>query len=572
MKNIAVKGILALSLIYFSGCSSKDELAPTQKIMSKDNKSVLMDHYKPNTIEVKKTFISFNRPKKVSELLKELSEIDGKSYFLDSKDIEVRSIPNYKAYNFKDINNLIKNTTNYELDISKNRVVAGLPKRVEIKEQVIATDLDRIFFDGKKILVPSDVFSNLSSYTRDWQIIDTQDVKDVFTKQQHMTFKGSLRELIDYFARNNDLYVDYDYKNKQIIFSKYKQKEFRLKAITESIDFNNNIKVDINNDDTTSTSTTDTDNETGVKVKSKYDLMGNLEKSLKLIVPENSTNEYVRILQELSMVIAKTTPKKMKDIETQINAINNEAFKKLYIKVSMIEVNLDKQYQYGINWGYVKSYLTDGAVSKVVAGATNGSIPGLTTELVQPSILKIANSNGVNAVFNSLNQFGDTAISFQVPVFTLNNIPAIYDLSGKDGYVKDFKLENTGTDGSSYLAPSQDKIASGNYLYIKPTIFDEEILISLKLVFSRLKNLEKQEFRDGQYIQTPSTDDKKVSQNIVIRNGEKIIVGGIIMRTEEKNYDGASPYNKSDWNALLGVKGNVSQNKEIILMIEAKQL
>jgi type II secretory pathway component GspD/PulD (secretin) len=572
MKNIAVKGILALSLIYFSGCSSKDELAPTQNIMSKDNKSVLMDHYKPNTIEVKKTFISFNRPKKVSELLKELSEIDGKSYFLDSKDIEVRSIPNYKAYNFKDINNLIKNTTNYELDISKNRVVAGLPKRVEIKEQVIATDLDRIFFDGKKILVPSDVFSNLSSYTRDWQIIDTQDVKDVFTKQQHMTFKGSLRELIDYFARNNDLYVDYDYKNKQIIFSKYKQKEFRLKAITESIDFNNNIKVDINNDDTTSTSTTDTDNETGVKVKSKYDLMGNLEKSLKLIVPENSTNEYVRILQELSMVIAKTTPKKMKDIETQINAINNEAFKKLYIKVSMIEVNLDKQYQYGINWGYVKSYLTDGAVSKVVAGATNGSIPGLTTELVQPSILKIANSNGVNAVFNSLNQFGDTAISFQVPVFTLNNIPAIYDLSGKDGYVKDFKLENTGTDGSSYLAPSQDKIASGNYLYIKPTIFDEEILISLKLVFSRLKNLEKQEFRDGQYIQTPSTDDKKVSQNIVIRNGEKIIVGGIIMRTEEKNYDGASPYNKSDWNALLGVKGNVSQNKEIILMIEAKQL
>ena len=221
MKKTIIKiALSATAMVMFASCSLSSE----PKDQKKSLEQIMLDHNKTKSISSKveinhlsKNYISVDKTKKLSNILNELTEINGNFYLLKGKDLELAAIRNYKIHNYHDLENYISNTTKLKLSITKNKYLTNLPKIVRLVEQQQETSLDELEFNGKNVLVPSDIFDNLSNYTEGWRIQESQDTKMLFNSKTYMTFKGTLRELLDYYALNNDLYLDYDYDNKNIL-------------------------------------------------------------------------------------------------------------------------------------------------------------------------------------------------------------------------------------------------------------------------------------------------------------------------------------------------------------------
>lgn len=565
--------LLTIAFVFFAGCASSITEQPTREEQIKNNKQ-LLDESNNVTIsnsilqkKIKKTSIYVYPNEKLSAVLKKLSNLEHEYYFLKDKDIEIKGNKVFKVSSFNELNNYLSALTNHKMIITENKFKKNLPKTIKLQEIIQSSILDKITFSSNGLQIPSHIFSNLSTYAQGWKIIDYADVKKIFNKKQYSSFNGTLREFIEYFAQNNDIFVNFDYEKKKIIFKKFQTKHFPINIVLEKYKFKNNLVIDVDK----SSSDTSTNNGKGsIVVENEYDALKSLSSLLSNIIKKDSKDEYWDFLTTTNKLVVKTTPRKLKTIEKVVNNINESALKQIFLKVSVYQIDLNKQSQYGVNWGYINDVVdSTGNVLKNTIGSTSSIVNAVDKTLTSPTIFKMS-GDGFNTAVKLMNQFGKATLNNQMPLVTTNNIPTIYSLADRTGYISNYTLETTANVGSN-IAIEQAKAISGQYVYMKPTIFNDEILVSLKMILSRVKNIEKQEFTNGQYIQTPNDSRNVISQNIVLKSGEKIIIGGIIERTTEDDYKGLSPYN-NNWSALAGDKNKMLRNKEVVIVIEAKQL
>lgn len=334
--------------------------------------------------------------------------------------------------------------------------------------------------------------------------------------------------------------------------------------ITEKYSFTNEISSDIDSN------VGDGKNTGNIKVASEYDILKSLKTLLNKVINKNNPDEYWSIIKATNELVVKASPDVLATIQQVVDNINTTALKQVDIKITVYEVSLDKKYQYGINWGYVNKILSStGELKTLTALSTNSAIPSLDTALSSPAIFKYTGDEGISTLVSLLNNFGKTILSYQIPLKTTNNIPAVANLANKKSYISKFTISTTDTQGQ--ISIEQADVTGGEYVYLKPTILDNQILLSLKMVFSNINDITKQEFGNGQYVQTPDLSKNVYNQNIVLHSGDKIIIGGITKKYNKNGYDGSTNEN-SMFAPLLGVKNKNQQNTETVIIIEAKEV
>lgn len=570
--------VACASLIFaVAGCTPKHDSKALDKVFEDESVNAIDKlRGKESEIKIAKQYVSLEQKKKLSTILEELSDIDKKIYYYQGQDIEIGGIRNLKVDSFESFNRVLKSITNYELEITKNKLFVDLPKVVELREVVQSTVLDEIQVGQNSLVLPSKLLSSISNYANGWKIDYKNSIKTEINNSDIIDFKGSAREFINFYAKANNYFVDWDYTNKTITFSKFKQKILRLQTPNEKYKFKNNIDISLNNSSDSSssnnTSSSSGSNDSGVQLNASYDIIENFKKVITTIIPQNNENEYVNLIEDTGHIAVSTTPQKMLQIEEMVKQLNKDAFKQVYIKTTLIETDLSNQFQNGINWSYVKDSINTATNtgSSLVAGV-NSQVATLDTNLSSGSFLKYrSNIKDIGAIVKLLNTFGDTAVSFQGSGVTTNNIPVIYNLSNTQGYISEFKIEGIGE--NVVVAPTQDSVTGGVYLYVKPSLKDDTITLSLQVVTSRINPFIKQEFQNGQYVQSKDVVQKNFSQNVNLKSGEKIIIGGIVQKTVQNSYEGISPDQNFMGSSLLGVKDKAYQTKEIAIMIEVEEI
>lgn len=569
--------LLTSSLLLFSGCGNKNHDSKSLNNVFKDESLSASQKLieKNGEVRIETSTVSLEQKKKITTILDELSAIDGRMYFYEGADIEVGGIKNLRVNSFEALNNVLKSITNYEIVITKNKLLKDLPKVVELRELKESSVLDELQVGQNSLVLPSKLLSSISSYADGWKIDYKNDLKLAINNSDVIDFNGSARDFIDFYAKTNNLFVDWDYKRKIITFSKYKQKILRLQTSNEKHKFSNNIEVDLNNESSSGSSGGSSSGgggskSTGVELTSSYDIMENFKLLVKTIIPQNTADEYINVIEDTGHIAVSTTPIKLEQLEEIIKKLNGDAHKQVSIKVTLIETDLSNQYQNGVNWSFVKDTI-NGQIGKSIVAGINSQVATPEATLNAGNFLKFKNANtGVGAIVKLLNTFGDTAVSFQNSGITTNNLPIIYNISNTKGYVSEFKLEGVGDNVT--VAPTQDSVTGGAYLYVKPSMVEDKITLSVKMVTSRINPFIRQEFLNGQYIQSKDVDKKLFSQNIVMKSGERIIIGGIIQKTVQSSYEGLSPNQNFFGSSLLGVKDKAYQTKEIAVMLEVEEI
>lgn len=222
MKKTITSISIAASLLIFSGCTSSN-INSTQSAYKSSEK------------------ISLEKKRKISEILTELSGLDKKIYHFSGDDVEIGGHKNLKIDSFDSFNSVLKSLINKELVITKNKMFADLPKIVELKDIQTKSALDDVQVGSAANLLPSVFLKNITSYASDWKIDFKNGIKNEINDNSINNYSGTAKNFLDFYAKSNNLYIDYDFNAKSISLSKYRQKNFNLKQ--NDINENGKIKV-----------------------------------------------------------------------------------------------------------------------------------------------------------------------------------------------------------------------------------------------------------------------------------------------------------------------------------------
>ncbi len=233
----------------------------------------------------------------------------------------------------------------------------------------------------------------------------------------------------------------------------------------------------------------------------------------------------ISVDERISALIVKDVKSNMPKVEHLIATLDKQT-PQVMIEARVVEVNTNKTREFGIRWGLnasTKSRLTTlgGLTPYTVdfpSGAGPGSGAGITFGILNP-----ARTFSLNMEISALETAGDLKIISNPRILTIDNEEATIS-QGKSIPVR--KLTSEGTVSTEFKDVKLE-------LKVKPHITpDESIILSVEVTKEELDPTIPSV--EG----VPGTDKKEAKTNVIIKNGETLVIGGIYKTTSNEAENG----------------------------------
>lgn len=581
-----------------TGCSNKDSVSVENNGVSGENFHQIKA--KKSMYEKRKAsnFISIKN-KSVSKVLELLSDHDMKTHILEGDDIVLPS-KKYKVSTLRDLQQFIEMFTGMRLVKEKEseRLVKWKLKSYELNPFNKEFKMD---FSGDKVKV-NKILKEIGKNTG-YSIISKKDVVEDLNKEIEIEFNGkTIKNFTDYIAKYNNMYVDVDHKLKTITISKYKHTIFDIPVSVPTLNLEK--KISSGGDTTSGGFGGGTVNTT---VSQEIDVYDELDKYLSLVLIEDltliatgETNKNTYFIQKsIGKVYVNADASTLEKVSEIVNNFKSNLEIGINISVAVYTVDLTDESSYGIDWNVIKNtaagVLTGGTSNiMTVAPTTTNLLAGATSPLEQASTAILGNiaptdtgfiggstslggSTGIAAVLNMAGKYGDISDVQKFNVSTINNFPTIQVISRKNPYLKSITNEIVANDtGNNTIVttPEFGEVDSGIFFYINAKTFKDSEKISLNFspMFNKLEGFETIEFGNNESSSQPVTSLQSFNNNIIMNDGEQILITGIITDRMETNYKGMNPGAAASGNmlnSLTGINGAKSNKQEIFILLTA---
>ncbi len=322
--------------------------------------------------------------------------------------------------------------------------------------------------------------------------------------------------------------------------------------------------------------TSDSTNSEYSNLSGKLSVWNDLEATIKQLL---SPDGKVTVSQATTTVTVRDRPTNIELVGQFVNNLNKHLSKQVLVKVQILEVNLENDYDFGINWSIVAksfhnsnftingNYGTPVSITALTpqSGSTfNGltqTAPVMGTNIATPGIVP-----AYTILFNALNQQGKTSIVTEPRVVCLNNQVSVIRIVQSLGYVA--SVQQTSVGGSSTITAQQNTVTSqvtpgtlvtGLTLYILPKIMGEKIYLQVNADLSTNNGFSI--FGGQNNVQLPNVTEKHFNQRSMIRSGDTLILSGFRQLVNKAN---ANQFLDSQ---ALGGKGSTQSNSETVILI-----
>lgn len=598
-KYIKMSLIASSIALFATGCAKNQDVSVENNGASGENFQEI--EAKKSAYE-KRTYVqNVNiKNKSVSKVLEELSDNGLKTHILEGDDIVLPSKA-FKVSTIRDLQQFIEMFTNMRLVKEKEseRLVKWKLKSYELNPFNKKFSMD---FSGKKNKI-NEIMKEVGKVTG-YSIIPKKDVVEDLAKEVEIEFNGNtIEEFTDYIGKYNNMYVDIDHKIKTITLSKFKHTIFDVPVSVPKL----TLEKEIASGDSGSTGgfgggTINT------KVSQEVDVFDELDKYLSLILTEDlsmiktgEANKNTYFIQKgVGKVYVNADPATMAKATEAIHNFKSNLEIGININVAVYTVDLTDNSSYGIDWQYIQSMAsgvltagtntnimtvaaqtgttvgTDAANASIQANtgvlgnvATNGFIGGSTT----------LGSGAIAAILNMTGKYGNISDIQKFNVSTINNFPTIQVISKKNPYLKSITNEIVANDtGNNTIVttPEFGEVDSGIFFYINAKTFkdSEKIMINFSPMFNKLEGFETIEYGNNESSSQPVTSLQSFNNNIVMNDGEQILITGIITDRKSKSYAGMNPGASASGdilNSLTGVNSGSTAKQEIFILLTANK-
>lgn len=272
-----------------------------------------------------------------------------------------------------------------------------------------------------------------------------------------------------------------------------------------------------------------------------------------------SKNGKVVVSQATTTVTVYDHPQNVAMMANYINYLNRDLSHQVALQVKVLEIDLNQNFNYGINWQLVYNYMgaqfgIGGNFSSLVnPGGTAG-----TQSAAVPTGFTFADTghrfDGTQILINALKQQGNVSIGTENRVVTMNNQVAQIGVNTLTGYLESVSTTFTGTVGTPTTALTPGVVKTGFSLYILPKIQGNNVYLQITSDMSDLLNIQQicgagscpstsntttaaNGVISGAAIQVPTITEKTFNQRSLVPSGYTLVIAGFKQLRNEANND-----------------------------------
>ena len=260
-------------------------------------------------------------------------------------------------------------------------------------------------------------------------------------------------------------------------------------------------------------------------------------------------------------VLVATTPETMQQIEAYIAALETSVQRQVRIEAKIVEVSLDRNFQFGIDWGALQRVgNVDLRLSETPgnAGAIQLTLGG--------------GNQQVSAVLDLLDTQGDVRVLSSPGTNAMNNQRAIFNATRDEVFFAVSRQPIIGPTGATIgfdteIQPQQ--VAVGIVLDVLPQIGADNIVsMNIRPAITTVARVERIELEDGTQASAPVIDRREVDTFARVRPGETIIIGGLIQTRSEEVRSGVPFLMDIPWlGNLFARTERIEEKSELVVFI-----
>jgi len=254
----------------------------------------------------------------------------------------------------------------------------------------------------------------------------------------------------------------------------------------------------------------------------------------------------VVVNKNANLITITGTKEEIDRVEKYLKLLMTRLHKQVLIDVNIYSVSLDDLRTTGVDWSNLFNFLNatvslDGVRSKNVSAFDASSLASSdkNVKFVGSDFFRISANITLKDIVKFLDTQGKVKSISNPKVLTLNNQPALI-FSGETIY---YPVVSGGTSASAVSGATNPSVVAtplpvGVTLDITPEIIDDEFVIlkinpSASSCISAACELQRVSIGGQNYDIAPNVSQKQLSSVIKVKNGEKIVLGGLIRDKNE---------------------------------------
>ncbi|WP_353683563.1 pilus (MSHA type) biogenesis protein MshL [Thermodesulfovibrio sp. 3907-1M] len=240
-------------------------------------------------------------------------------------------------------------------------------------------------------------------------------------------------------------------------------------------------------------------------------------------------------------VMVTATKKNMRKVEEYLETVKKVMARQVLIEAKVIEVALSKSLKYGIDWSFLREWshgTHNWNIGAQTSGFTNVIGPDTPYSAAKFSLTTTAIKD-FSALIKALGQFGDVRTLSNPRVSIMNGQTSLFTVGRNYSFISkaqsNVTTSGTGSPIITYTVETGN-LLSGLIIGIVPYIDDNgEISLTITPIVSKLIEMRSATFGSSEAqttIQLPSVDLRELSTTVKVKDGEIIIIGGMIKKEE----------------------------------------
>jgi MSHA type pilus biogenesis protein MshL len=235
-------------------------------------------------------------------------------------------------------------------------------------------------------------------------------------------------------------------------------------------------------------------------------------------------------------IIVTATKKTLEKVELYLNTIRNVMNRQVLVEAKIIEVTLSDGLQYGINWSYVLN-TRDGQSTTFATGQFADVV---STAAPNFSITTVAAD--FTSLLRAIQTQGEMRILANPRISIMNGQTSILSVGQDTNYISQIQTTTTTSNPPvSTFTVNTSTLLSGIMIGIVPFISESgDISMNITPITSDLISLVSQNLgtpdSSGNFpflVQLPTINLRQLSTTVKIRNGQTVIIGGLIAKKEQ---------------------------------------
>ena len=310
---------------------------------------------------------------------------------------------------------------------------------------------------------------------------------------------------------------------------------------------------------------------TKISTQNENHFWQNLEKTLKLIIGDESGRTVV-VTPSAGVVVVKADSKELASVKNYLKSAELILQRQVIIEAKILEVTLSDSYQQGIDWNFseASSSLDSNGdpkngvnLAQISKQIVSGNVGG-----VFASTVKVGN---FNTTINLLGTQGNVQVLSSPRIATVNNQKAVIKVGTDEYFVTDIDFESNSDSNSNSTDIDITPFFSGIALDVTPQISEEgKIVLHVHPTISQVEDQEKVITISGEEVSLPLAFSRIRESDSVIaaENGQIVVIGGLIQNNSTDNNASVPFFGDIPLlGELFKQKGNSTEKTELVILL-----